>query len=198
MVEKASSVPVVGASSGLGKAVAEKFAREGYAVLGTGRNAQLTGDAPVAGSIVMYPLDISRDESVEEFAKLLENFGFHPDIAVLSAGFGISGPVETTSSDEVLKQFQTNYFGVDRVVKLLLPKMRASRRGRIAVIGSIASKLPLAYQAHYTASKAAIAAYCYALAQEVMRFPVLSRQWVVTSTSMQQVSGRRTISFSIC
>ncbi len=172
MAGEPPDILVVGATSGLGRSLASKFAREGHRVVGTGRNVVEGNSNPVPGQTALYGLDVTDDSSVENFVRVLKRIDFAPDIAILSAGFGVGGPVETTGYDLALKQFQTNYFGVDRIVKALLPGMRSAKAGRIVIIGSIASRLPLAFQAHYTASKAAIAAYAYALAQEVMQFGV--------------------------
>lgn len=208
-MNKSLSILVVGATSGLGQAVAEKFAAEGHAVLGTGRNVEDAVRGPVGGDIVMGAVDVCDESSVERFAQYLKDVGFVPDIAVLSAGFGIGGPIEEASYEQALKQFQTNYFGVDRVVKSLLPQMREARDGHIVIVGSIASKLPLAFQGHYVASKAAVAAYGYTLAQEVMRFGIKvtviepgdhqtafteSREFSISGNSPYESDFRRAIS----
>jgi NAD(P)-dependent dehydrogenase (short-subunit alcohol dehydrogenase family) len=65
------------------------------------------------------------------------------------------------------RQFDTNFFGVLRVLRALLPALRAARRGRVVVVGSLAGRAPIPFQAHYSASKAALDALVLALRNEL-------------------------------
>jgi short-subunit dehydrogenase len=87
--------------------------------------------------------------------------------AVCNAGFGIFGSVEETPMERARAQFETNVFGVLHTLRAVLPSMRAARAGRIAIVGSLAGRAPIPFQAHYSATKAAVDALALALHNEV-------------------------------
>jgi NAD(P)-dependent dehydrogenase (short-subunit alcohol dehydrogenase family) len=93
------------------------------------------------------------------------------DLLVQNAGMGISGPVEEVDAAAFQRQFAVNLFGPLELVRQLLPKLRA-RRGRIVFIGSLAGRFALPFQAHYAASKAAIASFSDSLRMEFAPFGV--------------------------
>jgi len=160
---------VTGASSGLGRACAEAFAKNGCTVVGVSRSCQETvTDFPGGGRLVMRRMDVTDDASVAAVAGELEGV----DIAVLAAGMGISGPAEEVPMELAYRQMETNYFGVLRVGRAILPKMRAQGRGLFLVIGSIAGRVPIPMQCHYSSSKYALEAYTEAVRMEMGRFGV--------------------------
>ena len=91
---------------------------------------------------------------------------------VLNAGYGISGAIEDTPVEAAKAQFNTNFFGVHRMVRAVLPGLRARGGGRLIVIGSVSAQIPVPFQAFYSASKAAVASYVGALRMEVAAFGV--------------------------
>lgn len=162
---------VIGASSGIGEAIAAQFVKRGSKVIGTSRNAPrqaLTGQS----NVEMTQLDVREDTSVEAFSNRLLSAGLIPDIIIINAGIGIAGPIEETTIDQATLQFETNFFGAHRTVRALLPAMRLRGNGRIIFIGSIASKFAVPFQAFYAASKAALDSYAAALRMEVMAFGI--------------------------
>lgn len=162
-------VLVTGASSGLGKACAEAFAAAGCDVTGVSRSCEETSaDFPGGGRLTMRRMDVTDAASVEAVAGALEGV----DIAVLAAGIGISGPAEEVPLELARRQMDTNYFGVLRVGRAVLPKMRAQGRGLFIVIGSIAGRVPIPMQSHYSSSKYALEAYAQAVRMEIWRFGV--------------------------
>ena len=80
---------------------------------------------------------------------------------------GIFGSVEEVSIDEARRQFETNFFGVLRTVRAALPAMREAGHGRIVLVGSLAGRAPIPFQAHYSATKAAIDALAGSLRAEL-------------------------------
>src|ERR1700704_2620827 len=104
---------VTGASTGIGRAIAEQLARDGLRVFGTSR--KLAGTAP--RGVEMIALDICSDESVQFCVSgLLERTG-RIDVLVNSAGYLLSGAVEETTIEEAKAQLETNFFGSLRVIK---------------------------------------------------------------------------------
>jgi NAD(P)-dependent dehydrogenase (short-subunit alcohol dehydrogenase family) len=162
---------VTGASSGLGKAIAERLAADGARVIGTSRGAP--ADGPIADTgLTMAALDVCCDASVQAFADRLAGAGIVPDTLVLNAGFGISGAIEETPAAAALAQIDTNLVGAHRVVRALLPFMRAAGGGRLVFIGSVAGRIALPFQGFYCASKAALASYADALRIELRPFGI--------------------------
>jgi NAD(P)-dependent dehydrogenase (short-subunit alcohol dehydrogenase family) len=158
---------VTGASSGIGHAIARSLAGDGFAVFGTSRKG---GGA--ADGIEMLALDVRSDESVEAcMAGLLERVG-KIDVLVNNAGYLLGGAVEETSIDQAKAQFETNFFGAFRVIKALLPAMRAARAGRIVNVTSLAGVVPLPFWGFYNASKFALEGLTETLRYELSPFGI--------------------------
>ncbi|MHA2253589.1 MAG: SDR family oxidoreductase [Candidatus Kariarchaeaceae archaeon] len=155
-------VLITGASKGIGKATAEYLVENGYSVYGTARDpSKYNLDFPVLA------LDVTDDNSVNECIKeIIEKEG-RIDVLVNNAGFGIVGPLADTSIDDMKQQFDTNFFGVHRMVLAVLPHMEKQKTGKIVSIGSFGSRYGNAYQSLYSTSKAALAMYSDALKIEL-------------------------------
>ncbi|MEM9176504.1 MAG: SDR family NAD(P)-dependent oxidoreductase [Myxococcota bacterium] len=156
------SVLVTGASSGLGAAMAERMAARGWRVFGTSRKPR-----PDADGIEWVAMDVCEDASVAAGLEAIHARVDCLDGVVLNAGFGIYGSVEETSLARARSQFETNFFGVLRVLTPVLARMRARNAGRILLVGSLAGRAPIPFQTHYSASKAAIESLAFGLANEV-------------------------------
>src|SRR5271166_330545 len=161
------TVVVTGASSGIGQAIAAHLHRSGWRVFGTMRRPDPDRDGPDA-----LKLDVASDQSVEAaVAEVLARAG-RIDAVVNNAGADMLGAVEETTAQEALALFQTNFFGVHRLVRAVLPSMRARKAGRLVTIGSIAGFLPTPFEAFYGASKHALEGYCESLDFEVRPFGI--------------------------
>ena len=158
---------VTGASSGIGHAIARTLAGDGFRVFGTSRKGGGAEDG-----IEMLPLDVRSDESVEAcIAGLLERTG-RIDVLVNNAGYLLGGAVEETSVDQAKAQFETNFFGAFRVIKAILPAMRAERAGRIINCTSLAGVVPLPFWGFYNASKFALEGLTETLRYELKPFGI--------------------------
>ncbi|HHW49043.1 MAG TPA: SDR family oxidoreductase [Clostridiaceae bacterium] len=170
-------VLVTGASSGIGKAIAERLARLGYRVYGTSRKQKPLDDKSLEkqygpGFFKLIQLDVCNEESVKNAVEyVLEKEGTI-DVLVNNAGFGIAGSVEDTSTEEAQKQFDTNFFGVHRMLRHVLPVMRKNRKGTIINISSVAGIFSIPFQSVYSASKYALEALSEALRVEVKPFGI--------------------------
>lgn len=163
------SVLITGASSGIGGAAAEHLAERGHRVFGTSRHAR---ENSPAAPIHWVRMDVCEDDSVAAAVAEVEQEVETLDGVVCNAGFGIFGSVEDVSIEDARAQLETNFFGVLRVVRAVLPRMRAARAGRILLVGSLAGRAPIPFQAHYSASKAAVDALALALYNEVRPFGI--------------------------
>lgn len=164
-------VLITGASSGIGRACARYLAERGYRVYGTSR--KITGDDPVEdGSVRMIRMDVNDDRSVTSgIDRVLQDAG-RLDVVVNNAGFGIAGAIEETSIKEARALFETNLFGLLRVCRAVLPKMRGQGSGTIVNISSLAGRIGLPYQGLYSATKFAVEGLTEALRMEVKPFGI--------------------------
>lgn len=165
------SVLITGASSGLGAAMATRMLSLGWRVFGTSRKPRVAAaDDGNGAEIEWIAMDVCEDASVERgiaevFARTAQLDGL-----VCNAGFGIYGSVEETSLERARAQFETNVFGVLRVARPVITRMRERGTGRLLFVGSLSGRAPIPFQAHYSASKAAIEALVFSLANEVHPF----------------------------
>jgi len=168
------SVLITGASSGMGKAFAEYLKDRGYHVYGASR--RVAEDDSIEGKnggfLKMVRMDVRDDEMVKETVKAVVAAEGRIDIAINCAGYGLAGAVEDTTPQEAMAQFDTNFFGVLRVCRAVLPYMRVQGRGLIVNVGSVAGFIAIPYQSMYSASKYALEALSQAMRMEVKPFGV--------------------------
>ena len=169
---EATVVLITGATSGIGQACAQHLARRGYQVFGTGRRAPFPPRSTPEGSPVLIHMDVTQDESVRRAVDYIVERAGRIDVLVNNAGYSLAGAVEDTSIEEAKAQFETNFFGVHRVCRAVLPVMRAQGSGLIVNIGSIAGVIALPFQPFYSATKFALAGFTEALSHEVRPFGI--------------------------
>jgi NAD(P)-dependent dehydrogenase (short-subunit alcohol dehydrogenase family) len=155
---------VTGASSGIGEATAERLARAGYKVYGTSRRGAQTARR----SFAMLPLDVTSEESVETAVAEVLRLEGRIDLLVNNAGFGVApAGAEESSIEQARAIFDTNFFGIVRMTRAVVPHMRQQGHGRIINIGSVLGFLPMPYMALYAATKHAIEGYSESLDHEL-------------------------------
>lgn len=157
---------VTGASAGIGRATADLLAARGWSVVGASRRGTAGTGWP---GLVM---DVDDDASVAAgVSGLLDDHG-RLDAVVAAAGWGLAGPVETTSAAEAHSQLETLFWGVVRVTTAALPVMRQRGSGRVVVVGSLGGLIGLPFQAYYSAAKFALEGWAEAMAYEVAPFGI--------------------------
>ena len=162
----AAVVLITGASAGIGRACADRFAASGWTVVGASRRG--TGGTGWTGVVV----DVDDTEAVTGgVAEVVRQHG-RLDAVVASAGYALAGAVEHTGIDEARAEFETNFWGCVRLVQAALPHLRAQRGGRIVLMSSIGGAIGLPFQAFYSASKFALEGYAESLAYEVRPFGI--------------------------
>src|SRR4051812_35660197 len=155
---------VTGASSGIGEAAALRLAKAGYKVYGTSRRGARAGPQPYE----MLPLDVTQDESVQAAVQALIAREGRIDLLVNNAGFGVApAGAEESSITQAQAIFDTNFFGMVRMIRAVVPQMRRQGSGRIINIGSVVGFLPAPYMALYSATKHAVAGYSESLDHEL-------------------------------
>src|SRR5213079_1741357 len=155
---------VTGASSGIGEATATRLAMAGYKVYGTSRRAAKASQP----SFEVLPLDVTSDESVEATIREVLRAEGRIDLLVNNAGFSVApAGAEESSIEQARSIFDTNFFGIVRMTRAVVPHMRYQGSGRIINIGSVLGFLPAPYMALYAATKHAIEGYSESLDHEL-------------------------------
>jgi short-subunit dehydrogenase len=155
---------VTGASSGIGRAAAERLARSGYTVYGTSRRA----DQADRGSFEMLTLDVTSDASVAAVVSDVIRREGRIDLLVNNAGFSTApAGAEESSIEQARSIFDTNVFGIIRMTRAVVPHMRRRGSGRIINISSVFGFLPMPYMALYVATKHAVEGYSESLDHEL-------------------------------
>ena len=170
------AILITGCSSGFGKLSAEHFARLGATVFATMRDTprpeveelqQLASDEKL--DIRVMRLDVLLDNEVTDAVSSAEReIGRGLDVLVNNAGIGITGPVEVQDMEATKLAFDTNVFGYHRLVRAVLPNMRAREAGHIFNISSQLGRVIVPYAGHYSATKFAVEAMGEQLAYELV------------------------------
>ena len=162
------AVLITGATSGIGEASAALLAREGWTVFGTSRRRPES----TPQGVTWLQMDVRDEAAVKRAVDEAIMRAGRLDALVCNAGFGIFGSIEETPLDSARAQFETNVFGLLACLRATLPHLRASGGGRVALVGSLSGRAPIPFQAHYSASKAAVDSLAQALRMEVAPFGV--------------------------
>ncbi len=170
-------VLITGASSGIGKACALHLYKKGCRVYGTSRTAQ---DLPMTSvreedrspTFELIPMDVNSGESIERAVEFVVNREDRLDVLVNCAGYGLAGAAEDTREEEARDQVETNFFGVFRLCRSVLPIMRQQRAGYVVNVSSIGGLIGIPFQSLYSASKFAVEGFTEALRAEVHQFGI--------------------------
>jgi short-subunit dehydrogenase len=161
-------VLITGGSSGIGKAIGEFLFHKGFTVYGTSRNPE-----KITNSLFpLIALDLQNPESIKHAVAKVISISQRIDILINNAGVGITGPIEETPTDEMRKNFETNFFGPIEVMKSVLPQMREQNSGLIINVTSIAGYMGLPFRGIYSASKSAFGIVTEAISMEVKKFGI--------------------------
>lgn len=164
-------VLITGASSGIGEATAKRLTQAGYKVYGSSRRGAQAGRR----EFDMLPLDVTSDASVQAAVASVMRLEGRIDVLVNNAGFGVAaGGAEESSIEQAQAIFDTNFFGMVRMTRAVLPHMRAQGSGRIINIGSVLGFLPMPYGALYAATKHAVEGYSESLDHELRNMGIRS------------------------
>ncbi len=168
--ERDNIVLISGASRGFGAAAARECAARGNTVVAAMRNPGRDAATVVQGfenHIFPVQLDVSDGAAIDRVVQeAIQRFG-RLDVLINNAGYGLYGPVEDFSEDEIRRQLDTNFMGQWRLVKAVLPHMRCRRLGKIVNVSSLSGQVPSPLMSFYAASKHAVEAMSEALAEEV-------------------------------
>ncbi|TMM56942.1 SDR family oxidoreductase [Maribacter algarum] len=162
-------VLITGGSSGIGKSIGLFLKTNGFIVYGTTRKLNKHSSF---NSFELLEMDVTDVGTIRDaVSKVISNEG-KLDVLINNAGIGITGPIEETPHDEILKVFDTNFNGPIHMMKAVLPQMRKQKSGLIINITSIAGYMGLPYRGVYSATKGALGLITETLRMEVKDFGV--------------------------
>mgnify|MGYP001181264994 CR=1 FL=1 len=156
MNKNQKKVWVTGASSGIGKAVAEKFASENWKVAISARRADILDEIAKNQNIFAYPMDVTNQNQTEEtFSKILKDFG-DLDLCIFSSGTYERKSEKGLNVDNIKKVMEVNFLGVVGCVKTVQEYFQNKKNGHISIVSSPVGYRGLPKSSGYTASKASL------------------------------------------
>ena len=163
------TILITGASSGIGKACVELFAKHNYQIIATMRNTKKAKEFKWPKNVDVQELDITNYAQVKKVKNYILKEYKRLDILLNNAGYGIIGAVETYSQQDLEGQFKTNVFAPVEIIKSFLPEMRKDNQGTIINVTSIGGRISFPYFGAYNASKHALDVFSQALHMELKR-----------------------------
>jgi hypothetical protein len=165
------TVIITGGSDGVGAATAERFADAGanlvLAARGRKKLDAVAGKLREKTQVEIFPMDVADSEAcVSLFKKAQFEYG-RVDILINSAGYHARGAAETIDADELGRMIDVNLRAPIVLSRLALPYLRESGGGAIVNVGSLAGRTPVPYSATYSATKAGLRTFTFALHEEL-------------------------------
>lgn len=165
------TILLTGASSGIGKATAQRLLAEGYRVYVAARRVEKMQDLAQQGAILLA-MDVTDEAQVVAAIERITNEQGGVDVLINNAGFGMYGAMEDTSINEARYQFEVNLFGLARLTQLVLPSMRQRRAGTIINISSMGGRIYTPLGTWYHATKHALEGWSDCLRVELAPFGI--------------------------
>ena len=169
---------ITGTSSGFGLLTAAHLANRGHRVIATMRDLNKKNalvnelNKNEGGKVEILRLDVTNKDSIKKaFENIAKMYGYI-DVLVNNAGFGIGGCFEDLTDEEIRSVMDTNFFGVQNVIRQALPMMRSRRKGKIINISSVSGFSTSPCFSAYNASKWALEGFSESLSYELKHFGI--------------------------
>jgi NAD(P)-dependent dehydrogenase (short-subunit alcohol dehydrogenase family) len=168
-------VLITGASSGIGRETAKLFQAKNWKVAATMRSPENDEELGKIVDLSVMRMDVTDVDSIRSAVKeTLNGFG-RIDAVVNNAGYGLLGPFEAASIEQIDRQFQTNLFGMMNVCRGIIPYFREQKRGTIVNISSLGGRAALPFSSVYSATKFAVEGFSESLYYELEPFNIRVR-----------------------
>lgn len=162
---------ITGASSGLGKAAARLFQSKGWNVIATMRNPEKETELTALANVKVLQLDVNDVQQINQTVeKLLAET--QVDVVLNNAGYGLIGPLEAFSDEQITAQLETNLMGVIRLTKAFTPYFRTRRNGMFINITSSFGLMGFPACSVYSATKFAVDGFSESMAYDLDQFGV--------------------------
>ncbi len=157
---------ITGSSSGLGRATAKLFSSKGWRVIASMRNPEKETELAKLAGVVLFPLDITDRQQIESAAARAVALG-GVDIVFNNAGYGMSGPLEGLTDEQMLRMVNTNLMGTIRTTKAFIPHFREKKAGLFINTTSIGGLITVPFNSMYHATKWALEGWSESMAFEL-------------------------------
>lgn len=166
------TVLITGASQGLGRESAKKFANEGWNVIASMRSPEEEKELNQLDNVLVVRLDVQNEQDIKDaLAAGIAKFG-RIDTLINNAGYGVFGPFELATAEQIRAQFDVNVFGVMNLTKAILPHFRENKGGTIINISSMGGRVAFPVTSLYHATKFALEGFTESLMYELMPFNI--------------------------
>lgn len=165
---------ITGASTGLGNAAARLFATRGWKVIATMRDPNSAPDLAKIPGITVLALDVTQPDQIKAVATQVLAGG-KVDVVLNNAGYGLAGPFESATDDQLRRQIDTNVLGVLRVTQAFLPHFRENKAGLFLTITSIGGIVTFPMNSVYHATKWALEGWSESLGYELAPFGIRTK-----------------------
>ena len=166
------TVLITGASTGIGKATAIYFQKQGWNVAATMRSPEKDNDLVSLPNVKLFRLDVLDENSIKAgINDAIAHFG-QVDAIVNNAGYGAVGAFEAATQEQIKRQFDTNVFGLMNVVREILPYFRQRKSGTIINIASIGGRITFPLYSLYHGTKWAVEGFSESLQYELKQFGI--------------------------
>lgn len=162
---------ITGASTGLGRATAILFAKNGWNVIATMRKPENETELSKIEDIQLLPLDVTNPEQIENIAKKAIEMS-NIDVVFNNAGYGLAGPLEGINDEQLIQQINTNLLGVMRVTRAFIPYFRSKGSGMFITTTSIGGLVAFPLNSAYHATKWALEGWSESMAFELNPFGI--------------------------
>jgi NADP-dependent 3-hydroxy acid dehydrogenase YdfG len=162
------TILITGASAGIGKATAKKFSAEGWNVIATMRSPEKEQELTTHDKVLVTSLDVEDEQSIRQAIQVgMKEFGTI-DTVLNNAGFGLFGAFELATSEQIVKQFDVNVFGLMNVIREILPHFRENQSGTIINVSSQGGRVTFPTGSLYHATKFALEGFSESLSYELL------------------------------
>lgn len=165
------TILITGASAGLGKATAKLFQAKGWTVIATMRTPEKETELKQLSNITLLPLDITNSKQVQQTVKAALALG-DIDVVFNNAGYGLIGPVEWHTEEQIRAQFDTNFFGTLSMIRAFIPYFREQKKGLFINTTSLCGLTSNPQSAIYNASKWALQGLAESLSYDLAQFNI--------------------------
>jgi NAD(P)-dependent dehydrogenase (short-subunit alcohol dehydrogenase family) len=162
---------ITGASTGLGKATAKLFASKDWKVIATMRKPETETELHRIDNITLLPLDVTNLEQIKSTTQKAIALG-NIDVVFNNAGYGLIGPMEPVTDEQLTRQINTNILGVIRVTQAFIPYFREKKNGLFITTTSMGGLLTFPLSSVYHATKWALEGWSESMAFELNQFGV--------------------------
>lgn len=162
---------ITGSSTGLGRAAALLFAQRGWKVFATLRDPSKETELGQVPGITVLPLDVTKPAQIDTAVKTALAQG-PVDVVFNNAGYGLAGPFEGASDEQLTAEIETNLLGVLRVTKAFIPSFRERGSGTFISTTSIGGLITLPFNSVYHATKWGLEGWSESLSQELSKFGI--------------------------